>query len=54
VWGSEDHTNSLVPLFAKGAGASALAARADSVDPVRGQYLDNTEVAQTVLTELWG
>ena len=47
VWGSEDHTNSLVPLFAKGAGASALAARADSVDPVRGQYLDNTEVAQT-------
>lgn len=53
-WGSEEHTNSLVPLFAKGAGASALAARADAVDPVRGKYLDNTEVAQAMLTELWG
>jgi alkaline phosphatase len=54
VWNSEHHTNSLVPLFAKGVGATALAARADRVDPVRGTFLDNTEIGQVMLDELWG
>jgi alkaline phosphatase len=47
-WHSKSHTNSLLPLFARGAGAEALVKRADETDPVRGAYLDNTEVAQTV------
>ncbi len=53
-WGSEKHTNSLVPLFAEGTGAQLLADRADAVDPVRGPYLDNTEVGQVILDDVWG
>lgn len=44
-WHSGDHTNSLVPLFARGAGAPLLRRAADQQDPVRGSYLDNTEIA---------
>lgn len=47
-WNSGDHTNSLIPLFAKGAGSSRLHHYADETDPVHGQYLDNTEVAQVL------
>ncbi|HHX42895.1 MAG TPA: alkaline phosphatase [Chloroflexi bacterium] len=47
-WNSKDHTNSLVPLCAKGAGSDLLALYADEVDPVRGPYLDNTELAQAI------
>jgi alkaline phosphatase len=53
VWNSESHTNSLVPLFAQGPGTQELAARADEVDPVRGIYVDNTEVALVILDKLW-
>lgn len=52
-WFSGDHTNQLVPLFAKGAGADAYAAAATGADPVRGAYLDNTDVAN-VLFDFWG
>ncbi|MDI6854440.1 MAG: alkaline phosphatase [Deltaproteobacteria bacterium] len=41
---STEHTNTLVPLFAKGAGANLFAAYADEIDPKRGPYLDNTEI----------
>jgi alkaline phosphatase len=41
---SKKHTNALVPVYAKGAGARLLAGYADQSDPVRGRYLDNTEV----------
>jgi alkaline phosphatase len=46
---SREHTNSLVPLFAKGDAARLLAARATRTDPVRGPYLDNTDVAAAIL-----
>jgi len=39
-----EHTNALVPLFARGPGSEQLAARADLMDPVRGPYLDNGEL----------
>lgn len=52
-WQSDSHTNSLVPLFAKGVGAQELARRADALDPVRGAYLDNTEVGKVLLERLW-
>jgi len=48
LWNSTNHTNSLVPLFAKGAGADALMAQADDYDPVRGRFLDNAEVGQVL------
>ena len=47
-WHSNVHTNSLVPVYAKGAGAGYLAAYADEQDPVRGAYIDNTEIAHLV------
>ncbi len=43
-WHHDYHTNSLVPLYAKGYGSERFAAFADEKDPVRGLYLDNTEI----------
>ena len=43
-WHNDYHTNSLVPLYAKGCGSERFAALADEKDPVRGFYLDNTEI----------
>jgi alkaline phosphatase len=43
-WHSRNHTNSLVPVYARGVGASLLRRAADQQDPVRGPYLDNTEI----------
>jgi alkaline phosphatase len=47
-WHSGSHTNSLVPFFAKGAGSQIFKQFADEKDPVRGNYLDNTEAAQAL------
>jgi alkaline phosphatase len=49
---TSSHTNNLVPLFARGNGAEALKARAAKQDPVRGAYLDNTDVANAI-HDLW-
>jgi alkaline phosphatase len=47
------HTNQLVPLFARGAGSEALRLRVGGrLDPVRGPYLDNTDLANWLL-ERW-
>ncbi|MDR2348773.1 MAG: alkaline phosphatase [Bifidobacteriaceae bacterium] len=53
TWHSGDHTNSLVPLYAKGVGSELLVARADEWDKVRGAYIDNTDVGET-LFDLFG
>ena len=52
-WNSGGHTNGLVPVFAQGAGAKELERLADSTDPVRGDYLDNTDLANLLLEDLW-
>jgi alkaline phosphatase len=49
---SKSHTNSLVPLFAKGAGAEAFADAVIGIDPQRGQYIDNTTVAKVMMGAL--
>jgi alkaline phosphatase len=41
---STEHTNSLVPLYAIGAGSELFDGYADATDPVRGKYIDNTEI----------
>lgn len=46
-YNSGDHTNMLVPVYAKGAGAEVLSLFADRVDPLRGKYIDNTEIAKS-------
>ncbi|GMA27367.1 alkaline phosphatase [Arenivirga flava] len=45
-WHSGNHTNALVPVYAKGAGSEAIAARATNWDLVRGAYLDNTDIGE--------
>jgi alkaline phosphatase len=47
-WQSGSHTNSLIPFFAKGFGSDKFASMADEIDPVRGNYLDNTEIAKVI------
>lgn len=42
---SGSHTNSLIPLYAKGVGAAWLDEWAVNLDPVRGRYVDNTNLA---------
>ncbi len=39
-----DHTNSLVPLFAKGSGSELFSQYATHTDPVRGGYIDDTDI----------
>jgi alkaline phosphatase len=50
---SADHTNELVPVYAKGPGSAQLLARATGTDPVRGAYLDNTDLPKVLLADLW-
>ncbi len=52
-WYSGDHTNQLVPVYAKGAGAEAYTAAATGADPVRGAYLDNTDIPNALFAA-WG
>jgi len=52
-WNSTNHTNMLVPVFAQGAGAKELGRLADMTDPVRGAYLDNTDLANLFLEDFW-
>lgn len=47
-WNSGNHTNSLVPVYAKGLGSERLLAAADQTDNVRGLYIDNTELFDVI------
>lgn len=51
-WNSGNHTNSLIPVFAKGDAGRLLRTYADETDPVRGKYVDNTEVAKLMFDVL--
>ena len=44
AWNSAGHANSLIPVYAKGVASNEVATRATGKDPVRGRYLDNTEL----------
>jgi alkaline phosphatase len=51
-WHSTGHTNSLVPFFAKGRGSQIFKSKITGYDPVRGPYIDNTDVANVIFS-LW-
>ncbi len=51
-WHSKDHTNSLVPFFAKGRDAQLFKDVVAGRDPVHGPYIDNTSIANTIFM-LW-
>jgi alkaline phosphatase len=50
---SDNHTNSLIPLYAKGIGSDRFGMQVVDDDSVRGEYIDNTAVAHIVF-ELLG
>ncbi len=43
------HTNSLIPFFAKGAGSQLFANEIDGQDPVRGNFMDNSDVGKVLI-----
>jgi alkaline phosphatase len=45
---SGSHTNSLIPLYVKGRGGRLLRHWADGYDPVRGLYIDNTDLGELI------
>ncbi|MBU0473663.1 MAG: alkaline phosphatase [Bacteroidetes bacterium] len=47
-WFSKDHTNSLVPFYAKGAGSILFQESIKGNDDVKGSYIDNTDVGNVV------
>jgi len=51
-WHSTGHTNSLVPFFAKGPRAQLFKDAIVGYDPVRGPYIDNTDIAEVIFI-LW-
>jgi len=51
-WHSGGHTNSLIPIFVKGNGSELFLKYADDNDPVRGAYIDNTEIAKVIFNLL--
>lgn len=53
-WNSTGHSNSLVPLYARGAGAESIGLPASGRDPVRGAYIQNTDVFRIVKNMLAG
>ena len=52
-WHHSSHTNMLVPFYAKGPGIELFDMFADEIDPVRGRFLQNTEIAQAIFL-MWG
>jgi len=50
-WFTEEHTNSLVPFYAKGSGSNLFIKKATGTDPVRGKFIDNTDIG-TILSNL--
>ncbi|GAB4477197.1 MAG: alkaline phosphatase [Anaerolineales bacterium] len=44
AWNSNGHTNSLVPIYLKGAIKLDYSALIRGVDPIRGAYIDNTDI----------
>lgn len=52
-WHTGGHTNGLVPIYARGAGASRILSYATNEDPVHGAYLENIAVAESVF-DFWG
>ena len=47
-WYQTDHTNSLIPLYAKGAGSEAFQTYAIGHDKVRGLYVNNTDITKVM------
>ncbi len=49
AWCSDDHTNQLIPFFAKGQGAALFPDLATNTDPMRGPYIYNTAIGRVLI-----
>jgi alkaline phosphatase len=49
-WNSHGHTNSLLPIYAKGVGSEKFHLYANRLDPVRGKYIDNTDIGKILFS----
>lgn len=49
TWLWSNHSNHLVPVFARGQGVQHLLSHADEQDPRRGDYIDDTEIFDVLL-----
>jgi alkaline phosphatase len=45
---SKDHSNSLIPFYAKGSGSELYRNFADEYDSIRGPFIQNSEIAQLI------
>jgi len=48
AWHTGGHSNSLIPLYVRGAGADRFDAKVVGADPVRGGWVDNTAIFQVL------
>jgi alkaline phosphatase len=53
-WNFGEHTNQLVPFYAKGDDGRWFKKAATFIDPVRGRYIDNTDIAGVIFQLLQG
>ncbi|MBI5740589.1 MAG: alkaline phosphatase, partial [Nitrospirae bacterium] len=53
-WNTGAHTNMLIPLYVRGAGAELISLHENATDPVRGPYLDNTDVFDVMSQSIAG
>jgi alkaline phosphatase len=51
-WHTKDHTNSLVPFYAKGQGSKLFAEQVKGKDPLYGSYIDNIDIAKVIFALL--
>jgi alkaline phosphatase len=52
TWVLKGHSNQLVPLYAKGRFSDRFAGRVRGLDPMRGPYVDNTDIGRILLDAL--
>lgn len=53
-WNHPEHTNQLVPVYAKGFDSDLFASFAVNTDPVRGNYIDNTDIFKVMKQSITG
>ena len=49
-WHSRSHTNSLIPLFAKGIGSKRFTFYADEIDLQKGRFIDNSDIGKLIFS----
>ena len=52
AWNSATHTNTLIPLYARGAEADRFTQAVAGIDPMRGPFIDNTRVHEVMVAML--